>query len=40
MMPSEARIEQVMKETGMDRIQAIRHIQQRAWLQTLPNRLG
>lgn len=29
MIPSEHRIAQVQRETGMDRMQAIRHLQQR-----------
>jgi hypothetical protein len=39
-MPCEQSIARVMKELGVDRLQAIRHIQQRDWLKTLPNRLG
>jgi hypothetical protein len=39
-IPDEHRIAKVMQETSMDRVQAIRHIQQRDWLKTLPNRLG
>ena len=39
-MPCEQSIARVMKETDMDRVQAIRHLQQRDWLKTLPTRLG
>jgi hypothetical protein len=42
MIPSEHRIEQVMAETGMGRMQAINHLRQREHLMRRPvgNRLG
>jgi hypothetical protein len=35
--PSEEEIAKVMKETGMDRLQAYRHIQGRMYLQRVKN---
>ncbi len=36
-MITEDKITQVMTETGMDRIQAVRHLKAREHLKTLPN---
>lgn len=35
--PTEAQVQQVMKDTGMDYVQAYRHMQQRILLQSRPN---
>lgn len=35
--PSEEEVQRVMKETGMDRLQAYRHVQERMYLQKVKN---
>lgn len=35
-MTFEAQVQQVMADTGMEYIQAYRHVQQRQWLQSQP----